>query len=297
VILYSENIASESQLERLTSSLQAAARAGGNPPLFIGTDQEGGSVKRLPDAPPTLSASQMGASADPFMLAERQGLATGIHLRRVGINLDFAPVSDIPTTADNFLHDRAFGHSQRAVLEGASGFAQGLAEARVAGSAKHFPGLGAAGPQDSDFTLVSIDASKTRLQEAYAPYLAMAQLGSLVAPMVMISDASYPSLDSSGMPAALSRKIIHTQLAVAGMSERVTITDDLEVPSTEQYSDAAVKGVLAGEDILMFAQHESGSERAYLAIKSAIARGTIPEGVVLAGATRVIGLKQSLGLH
>ncbi len=297
VILYSENIESDSQVRRLTASLQEAARAGGNPPLFVGTDQEGGSVKRLSDAPPTLSARQMGASADPFSLAESQGRATGEHLRRVGINLDFAPVSDIPTTANNFLQDRAFGHTQRSVLEGASGFAQGLAEARVAGSAKHFPGLGAAGTRDSDFTLVSISATKSQLQDSYAPYLAMSELGSDVAPMVMISDASYPALDSSGLPAVLSRRIIRTQLAVAGMGERLAITDDLEVPSVRQYSNAAVRAVLAGDEILMFAQRESGSELAYAAITTAISRREIPSSLVMQAAARVVELKQNLGLH
>jgi beta-N-acetylhexosaminidase len=296
VILYSENIAGDEQLSRLTSSLQAAARAGGNPPLLIGTDQEGGSVKRLRNSPPTLSARQMGSSADPFSVAESQGRATGLHLRRLGINLDFAPVSDIPTSSDNFLQDRAFGRSQQAVVEGAGGFAQGLAAAHVAASAKHFPGLGDAGTRDSDFTLVSISASKAVLQEAYAPYLAMAQLGADVAPMVMISDASYPALDPSGLPAVLSKKIIQSQLAVAGISDRVTITDDLEVPSTEQFSDTPVKAVLAGDDVLMFAQRESGSERAFQAIASAVANHAIPRSTVIASATKVIALKHALGL-
>jgi Beta-glucosidase-related glycosidases len=243
-----------------------------------------------------MSAQQMGASSDPFTVAQSQGRATGIHLRRLGINLDFAPVSDIPTTSNNFLQNRAFGRSQRAVMEGASGFAQGLAEARVASSAKHFPGLGAAGTRDSDFTLVSINASKAQLQEAYAPYLAMSQLGSSVAPMVMVSDASYPALDSSGLPAVLSRRIIQSQLAVAGMNERVTITDDLEVPSVQQYSNAAVKAVLAGDDVLMFAQRESGSEQAYRALNAAVASRTIPKLAVLSAAKKVIELKHRLGI-
>jgi beta-N-acetylhexosaminidase len=296
VILYRENIYSNSQLARLTASIQQAARAGGNPLVFIGIDQEGGLVKRLHDAPPTLSAQQMGATANPFAVARSQGRATGVHLRRLGVNVDFAPVADIPSTANNFLHDRAFGHTRTAVVAAASGFAQGLAEGHIAGSAKHFPGLGAAGARDSDFTVVSIDASKRRLQESYAPYLAMAQLGSAVAPMVMISDAIYPNLDSSRLPAVLSKRIVQGQLAVAGMGERVTITDDLEVPSVRRYPGAAVKAVLAGDDVLMFAQHEAGSERAYRAIKAAVANHTIPESIILAAAKKIIQLKQNLGI-
>lgn len=296
VILYRENIHNDQQLSALTSSLQQAARAGGNPPLFIGTDQEGGSVKRLYSAPPTMSAQEMGASPHPRSVAESQGLATGLHLRRLGINLDFAPVADIPTSADNFLQDRAFGHNPGSVEEGATGFATGLSRAGVAGSAKHFPGLGAAGPRDSDFTLVYIGASKSQLRASYAPYRSMARSGPTVAPMIMISDAIYPNLDRSDVPAVLSKEIVHTELAATRLGGRVTITDDLEVPSVAHYADAAVRAVLAGDDVLMFAQHEGSSERAFQAIRAAVVSGIIPKAVVLAAATRVVTLKQSLRL-
>jgi beta-N-acetylhexosaminidase len=296
VILYRENIQTDRQLSTLTSSLQKAAREGGNPPLFIGTDQEGGPVKRLYHAPPTMSAQQMGASAAPRTVAESQGLGTARHLRALGINLDFAPVADIPTTSDNFLGERAFGRSSRQVAEGATGFAVGLARGGVAGSAKHFPGLGAAGPLDSDFSIVSIAASKAQLRAAYAPYRAMSQAGPTVAPMVMISDASYRALDATGVPAVLSKQIVHDELSAAGMGTRVTITDDLEVPLVQRYPAVAVKAVLAGEDILMFAQHEAGSELAYRQIAAAVAAGTIPQSLVLSAAAKVDRLKQAMGL-
>jgi beta-N-acetylhexosaminidase len=296
VILYSDNIASNSQLRSLDATLQRAAKEGGNPPLLIGTDQEGGEVKRVQDAPPTMSAQQMGAGANPAAVARRQGRATGEYLRRLGINVDFAPVSDIPTTANNFLHERAFGHSQARVIAGASGFAAGLAEAHIAGTAKHFPGLGDAGPRDTDDEVVTIDASKRSLQSAYKPYEAMSSLGSDVAPLVMVSNAIYPSLDRSGLPADLSPTIVQGQLALAGMGARVVITDDLEVPAVEQYSDAPVMAVKAGDDILMFAAREAGSEQAYREIKTAVGAGKLPRSLVSAAAQRVIELKQRVGL-
>lgn len=296
VILYSENIESNAQLANLDATLQQAAREGGNPPLFIATDQEGGEVKRVPSAPPTMSAQQMGASANPSAVARRQGRATGVYLRRLGINLDLAPVSDIPTTANNFLRERAFGHTQAPVIAGASGFALGLAEAHIAGTAKHFPGLGAAGPRDTDLEVVSIAASRAELQSGYKPYIYMSRLGPDVAPLVMISNAIYPHLDPSGLPADLSQKIVREQLPLAGMSGRVVITDDMEVPSVQRYTDAPVLAVQAGDDILMFAQRESGSERAYSAIKAAVRAGTLSQSLIMAGANRVIQLKESLGV-
>jgi beta-N-acetylhexosaminidase len=293
VILYGENISSDRQVLRLTRSLQRAAAAGGNPPLLIGTDQEGGSVKRLSHAPPTMSARQMGSSAHPRTVARAQGVATAAHLRKLGINLDFAPVADIPSTSDNFLGDRAFGSASQ-VLEGATGFAEGLAQGGVAASAKHFPGLGLAGSRDSDFSIVSIGASAGRLRNGYAPYLSMSAAGPSVSPLVMVSDAAYPSLDPSGAPAVLSRRIVQGELATAGMSSRAVITDDLEVPLVRRYAGAAVRAVLAGDDILMYAQRESGSERAYRSILAGVRSGRIGRAAVLAAATKVEALKRTL---
>ena len=293
LILYGENIDSDRQVLRLTRSLQRAAAAGGNPPLLIGTDQEGGSVKRLPGAPPTISARQMGSSAHPRSVARAQGLATAAHLRRLGINLDFAPVADIPSSSDNFLGDRAFGSAGR-VVQGATGFAEGLAKGGVAASAKHFPGLGLAGRLDSDFSIVSIGAPAARLRAGYAPYTAMSSAGPSVSPLVMVSDAAYPALDPSGAPAVLSRKIVRGELAAAGFASRLVITDDLEVPLVRRYPGAALRAVLAGDDILMYAQRESGSERAYRSILASASGGTDARAAVLAAAAKVEQLKRTL---
>ena len=61
VILFGFNIRSRAQLHQLTTTLQGAARAAGRPPLLIATDQEGGRVRRLPWAGPSLSATELGA--------------------------------------------------------------------------------------------------------------------------------------------------------------------------------------------------------------------------------------------
>jgi beta-N-acetylhexosaminidase len=296
VILYGENIAGNAQLRRLTASLQAAARAGGDPPLLIATDQEGGPVKRVADAPPTMSAQAMGRTPDPRATAEAQGRATGRALLALGINLDLAPVSDVPTTSDNFLGERAFSRSTRRVVQGASGFAAGLAAAHVAGAAKHFPGLGGAGTHDTDLEPVSIDLPAARLRAAYAPYRSMAEAGPNVAPLVMISNAVYPTLTASALPADLSPEILHRELDLAHMGDRVTITDDLEVPGVARYPDAPVKAALAGDDILMFAAREAGSERAFRMLRAAAEHGRLPTALVLAAASRVEALKRSLGL-
>lgn len=294
VILYSENIVSTSQLIALTASLQRAAREGHNPPLFIGTDQEGGPVKRLPDAAPWLSAAQMGASGHVGSLARAEGRAAGRALLKAGVNLDFAPVADVPTSSDNFLGERAFGESMRIVQEGVTGFATGLAEAHVAATVKHFPGLGAAGPHDTDTEIVTIDLSSSQLSSAWAPYRALARLSPRIAPLVMISNAIYPALGGSRLPADLTPDIVRNQLASTGLASRVTVTDDLQVPAVKRYSDAAVKAVRAGVDLLMFAREEAACEHAFAEIESAVRAGALSLADVTAAADRVTALKRAL---
>ncbi|MHB8533152.1 MAG: glycoside hydrolase family 3 N-terminal domain-containing protein [Solirubrobacteraceae bacterium] len=293
VILFAQNITSSRQLTALSRSLQAAAAAGNAPPLFIGVDQEGGPVKRIAFAPPSLSPAQIGLHTPALSLAEGQGMATGRSLRKLGVNLDFAPVADIPS-GPSFLGERAFGHSTRAVVEGACGFALGLAHAAVAASPKHFPGLGGAGLRNTDTEIVRIGLSAAQLHAAYAPYRAIAALGEEAAPLVMISNASYPALDPSGMPATLSRRIVTNEVALAGLGSRLRVTDDLEVPAIQRYPDAPLRAVLAGEDLLMFAQDEAGSERAFVRLREALARGAVPESVVRGAAERIDTVKQRL---
>ena len=67
--------------------MQRNARYAHNYPLLIMADQEGGTVKRLPDDPPVLAASDMRSSSG----ARAEGYATGVALRRIGINLTWLP--------------------------------------------------------------------------------------------------------------------------------------------------------------------------------------------------------------
>ena len=137
VILFADNVAGGiADTRRLTEELQRAAREGHNPPLLIMTDQEGGTVKRLP-GPPDLPASAMTSNSMAF----KQGVATGSMLRAAGVNVDLAPVADVERAGGSFLGSRAFGSSPSLVAGRACAFAQGLQSQQIAYTLKHFPGL------------------------------------------------------------------------------------------------------------------------------------------------------------
>jgi beta-N-acetylhexosaminidase len=139
VILFGQNTTSTAQVARTVAELQTAAKAGGNPPLLIATDQEGGMVKRLP-GPPDVAPAEMGSAAD----ARSEGAATGAYLRRLGVDVDLAPVLDTPNAPSSWLGTRAFSRDPEINARLGPAFVAGLQSAHVAATAKHFPGLGTA---------------------------------------------------------------------------------------------------------------------------------------------------------
>ena len=168
LILYGENIDSRPvRLLRLTRSLQRAAAAGGNPPLLIGTDQEGGSGEASePGAPPTISARQMGASAHRASVARAQGLRDG------GASAPSSGSTSIsrrsPTSRAAATTSSVTGRSDppAGCCEGATGFAEGLAKRRRGRERQALPrGWGSRGSRDSDFSIVSIGAPAGRLRD------------------------------------------------------------------------------------------------------------------------------------
>src|SRR5262249_21831903 len=148
-----------SQLKALTASIQNAAARGGEPTAIIATDQEGGLVRRIGWTPPKRSAQEMGRLTAAQVQAI--GVATAARLRVDGVNLDLAPVADVPDGPKDFIYQqhRAFSTSRFRVSTDASAFAKGLESGQVWPTYKHFPGLGQA-TVSTDDALVRIDASK-----------------------------------------------------------------------------------------------------------------------------------------
>jgi beta-N-acetylhexosaminidase len=288
VILFGSNIVSDRQVRSLTSSLQSAARAGGNPPLLIATDQEGGQVKRFPNGPPTLSPPQMAATGSPHT-AYLQGKATGAYLKSRGINMDLAPVSDVPTFSGAFIwqQGRAFSMSAATVAQYATAFALGLQSAGVAATAKHFPGLGSAAVS-TDVQMDELHPSAAQRTAALKPYESMIPRA---LDSVMVTTAGFPAYDPSGTPAALSSRIIggvlRHQLGFGGM----VITDALNAPTGHNEITAGALAAGAGADMLLYADSATGELGA---LESALSAGRITHAQAVASYGRIVALKRKL---
>jgi beta-N-acetylhexosaminidase len=292
VILFGGNISTPSQVASLTAALQAAARAGGRPRLIVATDQEGGEVKRLPWAPPNLSAQELGTR--PASRSHSSGVATGAALAAVGVNVDLAPVADVPAGPQDFIaaQHRAFSTSRFTVADDATAFAAGLEQGGVLPTLKHFPGLGLA-TVSTDAALVHITASRTRLTKGLLPY--QVTMRHRLGPIIMLSTAVYPALDWRA--AAWSPPIIHGLLRGDLGFAGVTITDSIDSAAAVRHQTdppVALRSAMAGADLLLITGSQATSAAVYSRLLSAARSGQLPMANLTASYNRIVALKGRL---
>lgn len=229
-----------------TTALQAAACEAGEP-LLIGVDQEGGVVRRLPWAPPLETPAELGRLDDASRV-EQEAAAAAAALRRVGVDVDFAPVADTRASARSFLGSRSFGDDPTVVGSLAAAFVQGLQTGGIAATAKHFPGLGTA-TVNTDDRAVTIRAAPGLLQRDLDPFRNAVDAG---VRLVMISSAAYPALDPSGRPAVFSRPIVTGLLRGTLGFRGVVVSDALDAPGAVHVPHATTLAIEAGVDVLLY---------------------------------------------
>jgi len=260
---------SPAEMSATTAQLHAAGCAIGRP-LLILVDQEGGFARRLTWAQPNHSEGELGHLGIGETDLEARQAAT--QLRHAGIDVDLAPVTDT-LGPGGFLRGRSFGSDEALVGALAVTYVRALQAGRVAATAKHFPGLGAA-KQNTDDSVVTV--WKTQLE----PFVQAVNAG---VKLVMVSSASYPRLDTTGTPAVFSRPIITTLLRQRMGFKGVVVTDALDAPAAAQTPDAPSRALAAGVDLLLYtgsgAAHSAYVELARDAQESAVVRANVARAV------------------
>jgi beta-N-acetylhexosaminidase len=286
VILFARNIAGPAAAHALVIRLQRAAASGGNLPLLVAVDQEGGTVRRFAAGPPDVPPAEIRTPA----AARAEGAATGRYLRGAGVNVDLAPVLDAPDSASSFLGSRAFGGDPAVVSRLGTAFAGGLQAEGVAATAKHFPGLGTA-PLSTDTSHVWITTPRAALDARLAPFAAAIRRG---VELVMVGNAGYAALDPSGLPAVLSRPIVTGLLRNELGFRGVVISDVLEAPGPSSRPRQALTAAAAGVDVLLYTS-EADSAAAYHELLAAARSGALPASTLRAADTRIATLKRRIG--
>jgi beta-N-acetylhexosaminidase len=287
VVLLRNGWLTHSTAASVTAKLQRAACTRGEP-LLIAVDQEGGIVRRLAWAPPTEAPAEMAGPAD----AHAQAAGTAQALRSVGIDVDFAPVVDTPSSANSFLGSRAFSRSRTWNAKMARAFVGGLQTGGIAATAKHFPGLGLAGGNTDNGRIV-IKAAAWKVREGLLPFKSAIAAG---VKLVMLSTAIYPKLDGSKRPAAFSSTIVGGILRKTLGFKGVTVTDSLTAPAAEAIPHTATRAMLGGSDLLIFGA-ESASERGYATLVADAAGSLGLRNRLARAAARIRALKDWLAAH
>ena len=293
IVLLARNITSPSALRKLTRQLRRATAKGDQPPLLIAVDQEGGSVKRISWAPPTLSAPELGRLGST-RVARAQGARTGSALRRLGINTDLAPVADVPRTSASFMYQqgRTFSFDVKRTARLADAFATGLMSRGVLATMKHFPGIGLS-RRNTDFEVSTIRASRTALRADLLPYRRAIRHG---LPLIMLSNATYVAYDrrhGAGWSRAIVGELLRDELGFEG----VTITDSLNGTAHARgvtVRALATRAARAGTDLILTTGTEGSSAYLFRTLVERAKRGRIPEAALRASYARILALKERL---
>jgi len=283
------------EIAAISRGLQHAA--GNTAKLFIATDQEGGEVQRLqgPGFDTIPSATQQGTMPPAQLRADAR--RWGAQLRAAGVNLNLAPVVDIvPAGTPNApigAMFRQFGSDPATVAAHGIALAQGLADAGIDATSKHFPGLGRV--TDNTDTSAGVNDHITTRHDAFlAPFAAAIKAG---VPFVMMATADYIRIDPAH-PAAFSPTIVTGMLRGDLGFRGVVISDDLGgAAQVAAYSPAAraLDFIAAGGDVVLTVNSAQIPEMTAAVLSAAKADPRF-RAEVDAAALRVLTAKQARGL-
>lgn len=267
----------------VNARLAQAAQADGRPwPGLIGVDQEGGIVARL-GAPLTEWPAPLSyGAAGNVPLTKDAGRALAAELAPLGFTIDFAPDADVTIgPADPTIGSRSMSGNPDQAGALAVAFSQGMEEAGILPTVKHFPGHGSV-TVDSHLDLPVQPATVAELEARdWKPFRAAIAAG---APIVMTGHIAVPALEP-GVPASLSAP---SYAALRGMGfNGVAVTDALNMGAIQkQYPGglAAPVALAAGADLLLM---PTDVGQAHAAIVGAVAAGTLPASRLDEAARRV----------
>ncbi|MEO1482734.1 MAG: beta-N-acetylhexosaminidase [Myxococcota bacterium] len=296
IALFSRNIKDFEQTAAFSRALHGLTE--GQLPVFLSLDQEGGNVVRVKDGALVLPGNMaLGATRNP-KLAYVAGQAVAIDLRRLGFNMNLAPVLDVNSNPKNpVIGVRSYGEKPELVAELGSWYVRGQQEMGVVAVAKHFPGHGDT-QSDSHFSMPAIQADLSRLEQIELAPFKRAMENGLDA--VMTAHIALPKIaEEPNLPATLSPFILTRVLREKLAFDGIVVTDGLEMQGiVERYGSgrAAVEAIKAGADMPMILWTVKKKDEVYNSLLAAVKSGEIPEKRLDQSVRRILKVKKRRGL-
>jgi beta-N-acetylhexosaminidase len=229
-VLLTTTAAGVSSLASATASIQAlgTAQATGGVKFLIAANQEGGQIQQLTGPGFATMPSELLQGQLPVVTLRADAQVWGGELKSAGVNLNLAPVMDVVPRSNAASNapigqlDREFGYDP--VTNGTHGVAyiRGMAQAGVAATAKHFPGLGRVAG-NTDFTAGVTDTVTTMNDPNLGSFQSAIDAG---APFVMVALALYTQIDPAHY-AVFSPVVIQQMLRQRMGFKGVIVSDDI----------------------------------------------------------------------
>ena len=264
-------------------------------PLMVTTDAEWGLGMRLDSVNKFPYQLTLGALNDPALVYE-MGRAIGEQCKRIGVQVNYAPVVDINNNPNNpVIGYRSFGEDKNKVTQYGLAYMKGMQDVGVMACAKHFPGHGDV-DVDSHLDLPVINKSIGQLDSLeLKPFKALFDAG---VGSVMIAHLYIPAIDSTPNKAtSLSKNNVTNLLRKDLGYNGLTFTDALEMKGVAKYwpgGEAAVQALVAGNDMLCLPESVPD---AIAAISQAIEDKRLSWEDVDTKVKKVLNAKYQLGLN
>ena len=259
-------------------------------PLFIGSDEEGGTVTRASRNPNLFSepfkSPQAIYSAGGMEALAQDALDKSQSLLDLGINVNFAPVCDVSTDPNDFIYDRTLGQDAETTADYITRTVLTMGDAGEMAVLKHFPGYG----NNADtHTGIAVDdrPMETFENSDLLPFKAGIEAD---APFVLVSHNIVSCMDPD-LPASLS-PAVHKVLREECGFDGIAITDDLAMDAVQAYAKdgaVAVMALQAGNDMVITTDYRTQIP----AVIEAVKNGTLEESVIDSACFRVLKCKDA----
>ena len=246
IIFFSRNFVSLEQIQNLVNEIKSVKEN-----ILFAVDQEGGRVQRF-----TGEFSKLPSLQDIYKYSKKNNDSdfcreiawlTSSELIAAGIDINFAPVVDLNDDSSLIIGDRSFSSNSHDVIKFAEDYIDGMHQAGMKATAKHFPGHGGV-VEDSHKVLPEDKRSLDELMLSdIQPYLKLTKkIDAVMCAHVLFSsiDKNIPSYSNFWL-----NEFLREQLKYKG----IVFSDDLSMVGAGDHECKyrAQKSVEAGCDMIL----------------------------------------------
>ena len=254
IILFSQNFESQLQIQSLCSEIKAVKEN-----IIIAVDQEGGRVQRFKNEFTALPSMQdLGNYAikkNNMGICHEIGWLMASELTASGIDISFAPVLDVDRETSSIIGNRAFSNDPNLVCKLAGQLINGMNEAGMKATGKHFPGHGGIFEDSHISEPVDTRSYEKLLEIDLKPFIELKNnLGAL-----MTAHITFPKIDGTCVSYSdvWIKKILKDKLTFEG----IVFSDDLSMKGAGAFSmgEKAMQSIEAGCDMVLVCNDYDGT--------------------------------------